>query len=116
MNDFFKRKEFACKCGCGFDVVDHELLGILTSVREYYGLPIKITSGCRCESHNRKVGGAKRSQHRHGKAVDFQVQGMSPKIIQKYLCDTLPKDRYGVGLADTFTHLDVREKAARFNY
>ncbi|MGL6099721.1 MAG: D-Ala-D-Ala carboxypeptidase family metallohydrolase [Fusobacteriaceae bacterium] len=116
MNKYFKRKEFACKCGCGFDAVDVELLELLTIVRELFGKPVTITSACRCESHNAKVGGAKSSQHKLGKAADIQVKDMTAQEVQKALDDAFPKDKYGLGYGKTFTHLDVREKAARFDY
>lgn len=116
MNKYFKRKEFACKCGCGFDAVDAELLDLLTQIREHYGKPVTITSGCRCSNHNKNVGGAAKSQHVLGKAVDFTVKGHTPQEVQKFLDGFLPKDKYGLGYGKTFTHLDVRDKAARFNY
>lgn len=116
MNEYFKRKEFACKCGCGFDAVDAELLDLITAIRKAYQSPITITSGCRCPEHNARVGGASQSQHRLGKAIDFQVKGVSPQEVQEFLKEWLPSDKYGLGYGKTFTHLDVREKAARFNY
>ena len=117
MNKYFKRKEFACKCGeCGFDAVDAELLDLLTMIREHFGAPVTITSAARCATHNKNVGGARSSQHLLAKAADFQVKGMTPQDVQKALDEMLPKDKYGLGYGKTFTHIDVREKAARFNY
>lgn len=116
MNKYFKRKEFACRCGCGFDAVDVELLELLTTVREFFGKPVTITSACRCPDHNKKVGGASASQHKLGKAADIQVKDMTAQEVQKALDDFLPKDKFGMGYGKTFTHLDVREKAARFDY
>lgn len=116
MNKYFKRKEFACKCNCGFDAVDAELLGILTWIREWFDAPVTITSGCRCPEHNKKVGGASASQHKIGKAADFQIKGFTPQQVQAELNKQLPKDKYGLGYGKTFTHIDVREKAARFDY
>ncbi|MGL5013641.1 MAG: D-Ala-D-Ala carboxypeptidase family metallohydrolase [Bacteroidales bacterium] len=117
LNKYFKRKEFACKCGnCGFDAVDVVLLDLLTMIREHFGQPVTITSGCRCPEHNKKVGGASGSQHKLGKAADFQVKGMTPQQVQAALNEMLPKDKYGLGYGKTFTHIDVREKAARFDY
>ena len=116
MNKYFKRKEFACKCGCGFDAVDAELLSLLTWVREHFQAPVTITSACRCETHNKNVGGATGSQHRFGKAADIQIKGFTPQQVQDELTKSLPKDKYGLGYGKTFTHLDVRDKAARFDY
>lgn len=116
MNKYFKRKEFACKCGCGFDAVDAELLNLLTWIREHFNAPVTITSAARCPTHNKNVGGAKASQHIHAKAADFQIKGFTPQEVQAELNKSLPKDKYGLGYGKTFTHIDVREKAARFDY
>ena len=34
LSQYFKRSEFACKCGCGFNVVDTELLDVLIDVKK----------------------------------------------------------------------------------
>src|SRR5699024_4417121 len=81
MNDFnisknFKLREFACKDGSNLVKVDKNLLNKLQALRDRIKRPIIITSGYRTESHNRKVGGSKNSQHLYGKAVDIKVSGM----------------------------------------
>ena len=53
---YFKRSEFACKCGCGFDTVDYELVKVLEYIREHFDRPLQINSGCRCATHNRTLG------------------------------------------------------------
>jgi len=111
--EHFKRKEFACKCGCGFDAVDVELLEVLENLRTFTGQPIIINSACRCESHNKAVGGKKNSQHTKGKACDIVVKNMTPKFIYEVLT-TKYKDKYGIGLYRSFVHIDVREKKARW--
>lgn len=63
LNKYFKRREFACRCGCGTSTVDAELLQVVTDVREHFGSPVVITSGHRCAKHNANVGGAKSSMH-----------------------------------------------------
>ena len=53
-----------------------ELLDVLDDLREFYGKPIKITSGYRCTELNRLVGGSPTSAHAIGYAADLQpVQG-----------------------------------------
>ena len=53
-----------------------ELLGVLDDLREFYGKPIKITSGYRCAELNKLVGGSPTSAHVIGYAADLQpVQG-----------------------------------------
>ena len=40
-------------------------------LRKWYGKPIKINSFFRCDELNKKVGGAKNSQHTKGEAIDM---------------------------------------------
>ena len=58
---------------------------LLEPLREYLGKPIIITSGYRGEILNRKVGGAKTSQHLYGQAVDIQIAGMNPLQLFLYI-------------------------------
>jgi hypothetical protein len=69
----FDRSEFACKCGCGFDLIDMNLVVDLQRIRNRLGRPIIVTSGCRCEKHNAEVGGSYLSDHTKGVAVDIAV-------------------------------------------
>jgi uncharacterized protein YcbK (DUF882 family) len=108
----FNRSEFACKCSCGFAAVDIELVGLLEEVREKFG-PVKINSGCRCMDHNRKVGGALNSEHTRGIAVDFVVPGVSPQVVADHLREKYP-GRYGIGEYQSWVHLDVRTRFARW--
>ena len=110
----FKRREFACKCGCGFDAVDAELLSVLEQLRTALGnRAVSITSACRCDNHNRKVGGARNSVHKLGKAADIKVTGITPAKVADYLERTYP-GRYGIGRYRSFTHIDVRNSVARW--
>ena len=101
----FSRSEFACRCGCGFDTVDYALLAALEGLRSHFNAPVYITSGCRCKSHNRAVGGSRGSWHLLGRAADVQVKGVAPEDVAAY-CDTLALG--GLGRYDTFTHIDTR--------
>lgn len=102
----FSREEMACKCGCGFDTVDTELLNMLENVRGYFNKPVTITSGCRCIAHNESVGGRHNSQHLRGRAADIIVKGVEPDDVAAFL-DTV-MIRGGVGRYSTFTHMDTR--------
>lgn len=46
-------------------------------VRAFINVPMIITSGFRCDELNKAVGGAKTSQHRFFRAIDFVPKGMS---------------------------------------
>lgn len=81
---YFKRSEFNCGCGCGFNHIDMRLVKILDMIREHFGKPIIITSGVRCVSYNRKVGGVTNSFHVKNKAADFYVQGVNVNQVLDY--------------------------------
>jgi uncharacterized protein YcbK (DUF882 family) len=115
LNKYFTRKEFECKCGCGMDTVDAELLEVLTDLREHYGQPVYIISGNRCETYNKKIGGARKSQHLHSKAADIFVKDVLPTAVYEYLNRKYP-DTYGLGMSTKFTHVDVRSPKARWHY
>ena len=109
LSENFSRAEFACRCGCGHDTVDAELLTLCEVVRHLEGGPVVVTSGHRCRVHNRRVGGASDSQHLYGRAADLIVS--SPPEVYAYLKQRFP-DRYGFGLYDRWVHVDSRSGPA----
>ena len=111
----FSRHEFECGCGCGFDHISLELVEVLQDVREHFDAPVRVTSACRCEDHNYKVGGAKRSKHLLGIAADIVVSRVVAPEVFSYL-DKKYGDRYGLGEYKKFTHVDVRDAKARWSY
>lgn len=52
-----------------------ELLSVLDDLREFYGQPIRITSGFRCAELNRLVRGVPTSAHIIGYAADLRPVG-----------------------------------------
>lgn len=81
---YFRKEEFDCTCGCNFNNIDIKLVKILDNIREHFGKPLIITSGCRCIEHNLKVGGVQGSRHTLGKAADFYIEGISVDILLSY--------------------------------
>ena len=91
-----------------------KLMNLLEEIREACGdRPITINSGYRTESYNKKVDGAKQSQHLYAAAADIKVSGMSASEVYR-LCDRLVGNRGGVGKYSAFTHVDVRGHKARW--
>lgn len=88
----------------------------MEEVREYLGgRPISINSWYRDPTTNRRVGGASRSRHLSGDAVDFVVQGISPPEVNRQL-EPWWGDRGGIASASVFTHIDARGYRARWSY
>ncbi len=113
LSKYFKRSEFQCKCGCGYDTVDVSLLSVLSELRSFFGSPVHINSACRCKVHNDKIGGKLQSQHLYAKAADVTVKGHAPNEVANYLRWCYP-DKYGIGEYDSFVHIDVRDNKARW--
>lgn len=113
LSEHFSATEFACKCGCGFDAVNPELVTLLEEVRTHFNAPVIIDSACRCEKHNRDIGGKPHSQHLLGTAADIKVKGYTPALVADWLEYRHP-DSHGIGRYRTFTHIDVRRDRARW--
>ena len=50
---------------------------LLQPIRDFYGVPVTVTSGYRCKALNIAVGGSTTSQHSYGEAADIQIDGHS---------------------------------------
>ncbi len=78
----FSRAEFECQCGCGrIGRHPENLARVLTSAEKLRSLAkrsVNITSGYRCPTHNKEVGGVKGSYHTKNMAVDLWVEGYGP--------------------------------------
>lgn len=103
----FSKKELECKCGCGM-LPRAELIERLQILRDLVNRPIHITSGARCFSYNKKIGGSLKSQHVEGTAVDISVNTGQERL--ELLDYALSLQFTGIGIAKTFLHLDIREK------
>lgn len=70
----FSMEEMSCRCGCSsLGKIDVAFMTKLQKVRDAYGKPMKVNSGYRCEAHNKRVGGAKYSNHVKGIAADIAM-------------------------------------------
>ena len=76
----FSLSEFRCRDGSDVpeELMDNVrlLAENLQVLRDYIGRPVKIISGYRSPDYNKKIGGAKRSQHMLAKAADIKIEGM----------------------------------------
>lgn len=111
LSDNFKVKEFACKDGSDKVLIDTDLVVLLQKIRNHFNKPVKITSGYRSESHNKKVGGTKNSYHLVGMASDIQITGVNPILVAMY-CEKL--NAGGIGVYSNFVHVDTRKKKSRW--
>jgi zinc D-Ala-D-Ala carboxypeptidase len=71
-------------------------LNVFQPVRDYFGVPIYVSSGYRSEALNKAIGGSKRSQHIQGRALDLDadVFGVcSNADIFRYILNNLEFDQ-----------------------
>ena len=100
----FTHDEFSCSCNCGFDDISLLLVEKLQELRDEVGKPIRVTSGCRCASHNRAIGGGLVSSHQSGLAADIDCSSSPERMnIIPAACRMFRR----VGIAETFIHLDI---------
>ena len=102
----FNLSEFACPC-CHRVMLQPKLLGKLVALRDVLERPVSITSGYRCSSYNRKVGGVGNSYHCIGLAADIKVKDINLMELLAYAEEI---DFSGIGFYEKrhFLHLDVR--------
>ena len=117
----FILSEFKCKDGS--DVPDSMLDNVkllaknLQVLRDEIGKPIRVISGYRSPKYNRKIGGARKSQHMTAKAADIKIKGMTPAEVKSTIVRLIKEGKMmsgGIGLYRTFTHYDVRGRNARW--
>ena len=101
---YFKPEEFMCPC-CNRVDMDAIFVFMLDSLRKLVGAPLHITSGYRCEKHNKEVGGSPNSAHLRGKAADILVTDseMRWRILKFAFLLGFPR----IGIGQTFIHLDI---------
>jgi putative chitinase len=66
---------------------------ILEPVRVHFGKPVQINSSYRSPAVNKAVGGSPTSQHSNGEAVDFEIPGISNKVVADWVADNLIFDQ-----------------------
>ena len=113
LSDNFTVREFACSDGSDAVFVSPDLVALLQKIRAHFGKPVTINSAYRTAAHNKKVGGAPQSQHLYGLAADICIAGVKPKTIATY-AETLLPGKGGIGVYDSFCHVDVRAGKSRW--
>lgn len=88
---------------------------ILDPLREWYGKPIKVNSGYRCEALNKVVGSkANNSQHLYGEAADITAGSKEEnKKLFEYIKDNLPFDQLINESDFSWIHVSYREGRLR---
>ncbi len=103
---YFKINEFDSpdEPGSGSEMHD-EILHMLDAARKIYGKPMKINSGYRTISHNKRVGGVSSSSHIKGLAADIACSNSVDRFKMLGALKQVGFKR--IGVAGTFIHVDI---------
>lgn len=107
LSENFSAGEFFCKGSgcCSTAKIDDNLVDYDQQIRDHFGEAVTISSGYRCPTHNKKVGGASQSYHARGQASDIIVKNVPPLEVARFAESIGIK---GIGLYDNFVHIDTR--------
>ena len=116
---YFKKPEFACKCGKYCDgypaEIDMDMVKIADQIRAKIGKPITVNSGLRCKTHNANVGGVSNSQHLLGKAADLGCPNGCTPTQMASIAEEIMGDTGGIGIYSWGIHIDTRSTKSRWN-
>ena len=118
----------ACKCDCGFDTVDFELIEMLQKTVDHFeevdgqSVRIDITGPNRCKEHNEEIQKqynpdyvpyTSKTQHMYGRAADFKLfyRSTGKQIDPDRVADFIELEcsgRFGMGRYSNRTHADSR--------
>lgn len=111
----FNVREFRCKCGKTHDIlISSELIDKLEQLHAaFHCSKIIVTSGYRCQTHDKNVGGNGSGQHTKGTAADICCYAQDGSIISSKLVCCKAQDIGFTGIANIdssyqYTHVDVR--------
>lgn len=98
------KDRFKCPC-CGENKINSDLAERIELIEFILEEKLLVTSGYRCEKHNKEIGGSKTSSHLKGLAVDVACKTslLRHKII--YTANYFGINRIGIG--KNYIHLDM---------
>ena len=82
----------------------------IQKLRDEINTPLVVVSGFRTPRYNEFVGGAEKSEHMFGRAIDIKIpKDYTTEQIKNIFVDVNGSD-FGIGLYDTFIHIDSGTK------
>jgi zinc D-Ala-D-Ala carboxypeptidase len=66
---------------------------ILQPIRDFYGMPLSVSSGYRSAALCEAVGSSSKSQHTKGQAADFEIFGVANKDLADWIVQNLDYDQ-----------------------
>lgn len=102
---YFKLEEFDCR-ETGENNMERAFLDLLDQLRHESGFPFVITSGYRSPRHSIEAAKSVPGTHAQGIAADISVSNASQRYT--LLKHALELGFTGIGVADTYIHVDTR--------
>ena len=100
----FTEKEVNCNCGCGKAFYNPQHYDRMLRLRNLIGIPLVVTSWCRCVAHNKAEGGSDTSSHLDGCATDIKAINPITRVKIAFYAGLV--GMRGLGLGRDFIHLD----------
>ena len=118
----FKYSDFRCS-HCQRLKIDSDLVELVNRARDQFGGPIIVTSGYRCPTYNRSVGGVRLSKHVQGLAADITPIRRGARPFLRLFDVLMELNPPGLGYywssvrRERFFHVDLRPKGrGRWGY
>ena len=117
----FERSDAAIRHGISNSMTESDIVrakelceNVFEPIREHLGKPIKVNSGYRSPAVNKRIGGAKTSQHSIGEAIDLDLhdRDLFEWIIDNVVFDQLIFESGTEDKADWF-HISYRKNRNR---
>lgn len=84
----------------------------IVQLQKMWGEPVKVISGYRGKARNARAGGAKKSQHIHGNAVDIDASEWSRAKRIKFIQAARAAGFNGIGVYPNAIHIDKGKRRA----
>ena len=111
----FWQYEFECRgkgCCGGSAPMSPPLIMLLQDIREYIDVPVDVTSGFRCRTHNARTPNAHPdSYHTYGIAADITVRNMPVAQLMTAVQKAITEAGYGYAIpypTRGIVHVDIR--------
>ena len=66
---------------------------ILQPIRDFYGMPVSVSSGYRSIALCEAIGSSAKSQHTKGQAADFEIFGVANKDVAEFIVKNIEYDQ-----------------------
>jgi zinc D-Ala-D-Ala carboxypeptidase len=66
---------------------------VLQPIRDFYGMPLSVSSGYRSAALCEAIGSSSKSQHTKGQAADFEIFGVANKDLADFVVKNLDYDQ-----------------------